>query len=220
MSNFDSEHASKIDVTSELLKMGIKIVVPQVAPKTSLKSLGDADFVAKNNNTDEKKPTLGKKEEEILSWREDAKKEGRRRRKKAASVSVTTATTKHSSSPCATQTSMLHLAESLDEHEFGLSTTEVFYAEAQSQEAIFTDKPVPKLYAQQKNNSNQQQLRDAQNSLPHTQNQHQHHQRQHQQQNMRQQQQQKNGSNQQNTNSKIKVLIYQKDFLSFLLYRF
>jgi hypothetical protein len=45
----DNNFHNKIDVSSELMKMGINIVVPQVAPKVSMKTLSEADFVNDSN---------------------------------------------------------------------------------------------------------------------------------------------------------------------------
>ena len=68
----DNDFSNKIDVTSELIKMGINIVVPQVAPKKSLKTLSEADFLDKSDNL------------RIKDDDEDLKTEGKinRRRKK------------------------------------------------------------------------------------------------------------------------------------------
>ena len=68
----DNDFSNKIDVASELIKMGINIVVPQVAPKKSLKTLSEADFLDNNDNL------------RIKDDNEDLKAEGKtnRRRKK------------------------------------------------------------------------------------------------------------------------------------------
>jgi hypothetical protein len=68
----ENDFSKKIDVTSELMKMGINIVVPQVVPKKSLKTLNEADFLDNNDKL------------RIKDVDEDLKTEGKnnRRRKK------------------------------------------------------------------------------------------------------------------------------------------
>ena len=109
MSNFDNELQNKIDVTSELLKMGIKIVAPQVLQKMSIKSLSEADFVNKNAKNDRPKKVAS----DELPWRVDSKKEStKKKRKKTSSLSTPT-----TSSPPLPNNNMFNLTESQYENE-------------------------------------------------------------------------------------------------------
>ena len=71
MHDFDA--SSKIDVTSELLKMGINIVAPQLTSKVSLKPLSEANCV----NDDDKSHETNE---------EKASKNRRRRKKKQVTL--------------------------------------------------------------------------------------------------------------------------------------
>ncbi len=73
----DINFHNKIDVSSELMRMGINIVVPQVAPKVSMKTLSEADFVNDANAKDHKS------QEGINEVSNTDAKNKRRRKKKA-----------------------------------------------------------------------------------------------------------------------------------------